>query len=172
MIDVEGYKLWWTQDKQAKNFLSLECTDFLKEATLIQCSITSLDGIDKFFDMQSVHLYYLRSLSDISTLEKCANSLRALTIESCPRVTDFSVLYTLNKLEHLNLMGSNVLPDLKFLEHMPNMKTFVWSMPVADCDLSPCLRLPYASYTRGKRGYNYKDRDLPHKLPTEPFTLK
>ena len=172
MFDVEDYKLWWTEDKSAQNIYGIECTPLLKEMTVIQCGISSLDGIGRFPDMQSVHLYNLRSLLDISDLEKCADTMRALTIESCPKITDFSVLHTLKNLEHLNLMGSNVLPDLKFLEQMPKLKTFVWSMPVADCDLTPCLKLPYASYTRGKRGYNYRDRDLPHKLPTEPFTLK
>ena len=171
MYEIDGHELWLSGEK-IKNLHGIECNSEIKEITALQCSLTSLEGIEYFTDMQSVVLLHLRSLSDISALTYCADTLRLLEIEACPKITDFSVLEQFRNLEHLNLMGSNVLPNLRFLEQMPKLKTFVWSMPVADCDLSPCLRLPYASYTRGKRGYNYKDRDLPHKLPTEPFTIK
>ena len=171
MYEIDGAKLWISGEK-IKNLNGIEFNAEIKEITALQCSLISLDGIQRYTDMQSVVLLHLRSLSDISALADCADTLRLLEIEACPRLTDFSVLHQFKNLEHLNLMGSNILPNLKFLEQMPKLKTFVWSMPVADCDLTPCLKLPYASYTRGKRGYNIKDRDLPHMLPTEPFTLK
>lgn len=166
------HELWLTEDKQLKNLHGLECGSNTKELVFIQCSITCLEGINRFRDMQSVHLFHNRSLTNISDLEFCAETLRAFSIEACSKISDFSVLYKMKNLEHLNLMGNNILPDLKFLDCMPKLKTFVFSMPVLDCDLTPCLKLPYASYTRGKRGYNLKDRELPHQLPSEPFALR
>ena len=172
MYQFDGNVLNWSEDKVLLDLHRLECSTDVKEFIFIQCAIKSIEGIEKFPALQSVHLWHHRSLADISALEHCADTLRAFSIEACPKITDFSVLYKLKNLEHLNLMGNNCLPDLKFLDCMPNLKTFVFSMPVSDCDLTPCLRLPYASYTRGKRGYNLKDKDLPHRLPTVPFTLK
>ena len=45
-------------------------------------------------------------------------------IENCPKIKDFSVLKELKNLELLQLYGKNELPDLSFIRHMKNLKTF------------------------------------------------
>ena len=148
------------------------CAPTLKELVMSQCSIKTLEGVAEYHNLQSLHLYYLRSLSDISALASAGDTLRALTIQNCPKVTDFSCLYDLTNLEHLNLEGRNVLPSLNFLKGMKKLKTFVFSMEVADRDIRPCLDVPYAHMSNRKRDYNLTDRDLPKCHLTEPFRLK
>ena len=63
--------------------------------------------------------------------------------------------------QHLELMGRNKLPDLKFLEHMPNLRSFVFDMDVVDGDLSPCMQVPYVFSNKNRRHYNIKNKDLP-----------
>lgn len=158
-------------DKLHKNLHFVSNSQELKRIWFLQCGLKSLDGIERFGKIQDLSFDYTRSLEDISGLACVAQSLRALSIENCPKISDFSVLYELNNLEHLRLCGKNELPSLDFLNNMKKLKTFVFSMDVKNGDLSPCLNIPYASTLHNRKQYNFKDKDLPKILPTEPFTL-
>ena len=159
-------------NKTHQDLTSVSNSQNLKRIWFLQSGLKSLSGIERFPKMQDLSFDYMRSLCDISQLSLVANSLRALSIENCPKITDFSVLYDLVNLEHLHLCGKNELPSLGFLNKMKKLKTFVFSMNVADCDLSPCLQIPYASTYHNRKQYNLKDKDLPKTLPTEPFKLQ
>lgn len=159
-------------DKTHQNLTSISNSQNLKRIWFLQCGLKSLSGIERFMKIQDLSFAYMRSLYDISQLSHAADSLRALSIENCPKITDFSVLFELVNLEHLYLHGKNELPDLGFLHNMKKLKTFVFSMNVQDNDLSPCLRVPYATTYHNRKQYNLKDKDLPKNLPTEPFQLQ
>ncbi|MBE6866420.1 MAG: hypothetical protein IKK99_00620 [Oscillospiraceae bacterium] len=121
----------------------------------------SLNGIENTEKLQCLYLYYNRSLKDISSLRKVKKTIKALRIENCPKIEDFSVLAELENLELLELTGKNVLPDLKFINSMKNLKTFVFDMNVEDGDLTPCLNLSYVYCDKNRKHYNLKDKDLP-----------
>lgn len=158
-------------DKKHHNLKSVSCSNNIKKLWFLQCGLKSLEGIDQFPHLQNLAFYYMRSLQDISQLSLAADSLRALSIENCPKITDFGSLSDLVNLEHLYLHGKNTLPGLDFLNHMKKLQTFTFSMTVSDCDLTPCLRIPYASSFKNRKQYNLKDKDLPKQLPTKPFEL-
>lgn len=129
--------------------------------TFIQCKIKSLEGLQKSQKTQCVYLYYNRSLQDISALCKVKKTLKALCIENCPNITDFSWLGELENLEYLELMGKNELEDLSFLASMKNLKTLILGMNVINGDLTPCLRLSYVFLEKDRKHYNLKNSDLP-----------
>ena len=81
-------------------------------------------------------------------------SLKALRIENCPKITDFSVLSELENLELLELTGRNVLTNLEFLKSMKNLNTFTFNMLVENGDLSPCLNLEYVYSEKDRKHYN------------------
>lgn len=159
-------------DKTFKNLKYLTACAYLKEIDMVQCHLNSLNGIGTFKDLQDLSIYGDRSLSDISDLRYVAKSLRSLSIENCSKISDFSCLDELINLEHLYLFGNNGLKNLGFLDKMPKLKTFSFSMPVEDGDLSHCLKIPYVNCHKNRKHYNFKDKDLPKKLPDEPFVLK
>lgn len=136
-------------------------SETLDTLTVIQCKIKTLEGIQKSKNMQCLYLYYNRSLQDISALLKVKKTLRALRIENCPQIDDFSVIGDLENLELLELSGSNELPSLNFLKKMKNLRTFIFSMNVKDGDLSPCIHLSYVCSEKNRRHYNLEDIDLP-----------
>lgn len=136
-------------------------SSILDTLSIFQSKIVTLEGIQKSQKMQCLYLYYNRSLQDIGALEKVKETLRALRIENCPKINDFSVLGELENLELLELSGSNELPSLSFLKTMKNLKTFVFSMNVKDGDLSPCRNLSYVYSKKNRKHYNLKDVDLP-----------
>ena len=133
----------------------------LDTLSLIQCKVKSLEGIQKSQKMQCLYLHYNRSLQDISALRKVKGTLRALRIENCPKIKDFSVLGELENLELLELSGSNELPNLNFIKNLKNLKTFIFSMNVKDGDLTPCLDLSYVYSEKNRKHYNIKDKELP-----------
>ena len=67
----------------------------------------------------------------------------------------------LENLESLVLIGSNVISNLSFLTKMKKLKTFIFTMEIADGDLTPCLDLQYACCAKGRKYYNLKDDKLP-----------
>lgn len=135
----------------------------LDTLSLIQCKVRSLEGIQRSQKMQCLYLYYNRSLQDISALLKIKKTLRALRIENCPKIEDFSILGELENLELLELSGSNELPSLSFLNKMKNLKTFIFNMNVKDGDLTPCLDLSYVYSEKDRKHYTLKNSELPKK---------
>lgn len=157
-----------------RRHLSLEqfSCNSIKDLTLVQCSMKSLHGIANLSKLQSLDIAHLRSLKDLSDLRSVSGSLRLLSIEACPKITDFSWLESLTKLEHLILLGSNKLPSLSFLERMPKLKTLSFSMDIQSGDLTPCLKIPYVSCSRWHKHYNYEDCNLPKNPLSEPFMIE
>lgn len=136
-------------------------SSILDTLSIFQSKIITLEGIQKSQRMQCLYLYYNRSLQDISALKKVKRTLRALRIENCPKINDFSVLGELENLELLELSGNNELPSLSFLKKMKNLKTFIFNMNVKDGDLTPCLDLSYVYSEKNRKHYNLKDTELP-----------
>jgi len=134
----------------------------LKELDTLElsvCKIKSLSGCEELKKLQCLYLPYNRSLSDISSLKEVKNSLKALRIDTCSRIKDFSVLRELENLQLLELCGSNEVPDIYFIKKMKYLKTFVFN--VLNGDLKPCLDLQYVAIERCRRHYNVKEKDLP-----------
>ena len=153
--------LWISNCKKHRDFQNISCSDQLQDVTLMQCGIRELNGIEKHKKLSSLALYHNRCLSDISSLASLGDSLRILAIEGCPKISDFTFLSALRKLEHLQLYGSNMLPTLSFLKEMPNLKTLTFTMNVEDGDLTLCMNVPYAS-CKNRKHFNLKDAQL-HK---------
>lgn len=144
----------------------------LKDLTLLQTGVKNLLGLEKLENLQSLTLWYNRSLTDFSSIVEVAHNIRHLSIENCPNISDFTILKKLTNLEYLCLEGKNDLPDLSFLEYMPNLKVFCFSMNVIDGDMTPCLKIPYVAILKGRKHYNLKDKDMPKEKQTDGFRIK
>lgn len=146
---------------KGKGIEDLFCSTELDTLKMQSCRNSSLDGIEKSRKMTCVYLYLNRNLQDISALRNNSDTITSLNIENCPKISDFSVLHELTKLENLTLWGSNTLEDLSFIKKMPNLKTLRLSMNVLDGDLSECKRLSFVCVDRIHRHYNVKEAELP-----------
>lgn len=133
----------------------------LDTLSIFSSKIKTLNGVQRSSRLQCLYLYYNRLLENIATLHEVRKTLRALRIENCPKIDDFSVLAELENLELLELSGNNTLPNLDFIKCMKNLKTFVFSMNVLDGNLSPCLELSYVYSEKNRKHYNLKDVELP-----------
>lgn len=154
-LNVTGFK------GEYRDLTDLFCSEQLDTLSIIQCGITSLNGIGTSKKMQCLYLHYNRSLTDISALYSVKSTMKALRIENCPQIKDFSVLGELENLELLELSGSNELPSLSFLKSMKKLKTFTFSVNVLDGDLSLCKNLSYVYSEKNRKHYSLKDKDMP-----------
>lgn len=136
----------------------------LDTLSIFQSKICTLDGIQHSQKIQCLYLYGNHNLNDLSALKNVKGTLKALRIENSPRITDFTVLGELENLELLQLSGTNELPNLRFLETMPKLKTLILGMVVVDGDISLCLNLSYVHLQRNRKHYNFKDSELPKGL--------
>lgn len=153
-----------SENNQIINLEFLENQKELKEIQLHQVGLKNLNGFSKLHKLDSVSINYCRKLSDIGELQYASTMLKKLSIYNCPKISDFSILHNLVNLEHLELIGNNKLPHLKFLYDMKKIKTLVFSMHINDCDLTPCMGVPYACSVRNKKEYNLRDKDLPKRM--------
>lgn len=163
-------ELYVGDDKHWPDLSHLKDCTSLKRLWLTQCGTRSLEGIQSLPGLQELSADHCRRLTHIHQLASLS-ALRSLSIESCPQISDFSCLKALTNLEYLHLHGSNVLPDLEFLHSMKKLRVFTFSMNVLNCDLSPCLDVPYVWCEKGRKGYNLKDKDLPKGERQIPFEL-
>lgn len=149
----------------------MECYKSLKKLDILKTGIKSLHGIEKFKQLQWLSLSYERGLSKMSEIVGVSDTLRALYIENCPRIKEFSFLERLVNLEHLSLHGNNKIPNVDFLKRMPKLKSFTFSMEIENGNLDSCLDVPYVWCKKGKKHYNLEDRDLPKNFDMEGFEL-
>lgn len=155
-------RIWMYGNKKVKTVSAINDGSSLEDLTVWACGLKSLEGIELHKNMQHLSLYRNSFLTDISRLGDIGGSLRSLHIESCGKIRDFAALDYLTNLEFLQLDGSNTLPNLDFLEKMPRLKVFTFTMNVEDGDLSKCLPIPYVS-CKNRKHFNLKDCQLPKK---------
>lgn len=168
---LKNLNMWGINDKLDNNenrkerITTIEDFDLpeLLKLSLQQCNITSLKGIQNCPKLQWLDMTYMRSLTDISDLALLAPTLRMLSIESCPKIIDFSVISKLKELEYLELHGKNELPNLDFIKELPKLKLVNLSMNVLDGDISCLQNIQYADVVC-KRHYNLKNKDLPKEI--------
>lgn len=159
--DARELKSLWLNYYEEKSLDKLSGLKKLDSLKLISSKIESLKGCDKLIGLQCLYLHYNRALSDISELKYLRHSLKALRIENCSKIKDFSVLEELEELELLELCGSNKVPNISFIKKMKKLKTFVFTVDILDGDLSSCLDLQYVFCGKGRKYYNLKDGKLP-----------
>lgn len=158
-VNLKSLALYRYRKKDLVEFSGLKQMDTLYMAL---SSIESLKGCENLHKLQCVYLSYNRSLKDISELRKIKSSIRALQIESCGKIEDFSVLEELENLEWLDMSGNNKLQSIGFIKKMKNLKTFRCTMNIIDGDLTPCMNLSSARIFPIRRHYNLKESDMPN----------
>lgn len=133
----------------------------LETLQITNCSLKSLDGIERSKKIQHLELFYNRFLEDISALELIKPTLKSLVIKNCSKIKDFSVLERLEQLEVLALYGNNTLTNLNFLKELSNLKSFGFDVNVLDGNLTPCLSLERVFCAKNRKHYNLKNSALP-----------
>ena len=144
------------EDKKIESVPEMASGKSLERLRIFGSGLRTLEGIEKYKNLKSLILDYDRRLVDLSALESISETLTYLEIENCSKIKDFSFLKKLNKLKNLTLLGSNEIDNLGFINNMPDLEDFTFSIIVIDGNLNPCLNIPNAFCINHKRHYNIK----------------
>ena len=154
-------KTLWLNNYPNDSIVGLSGLTNLDSFTLCSSRIKSLDGCERMSNLQCLYLYRNRNLENISAITALKPTLRALRIEYSSKISDFSYLGEMTTLKLLGLVGSNKIASISFICKMKELQTFVFTIDIQDGNLTPCLRLSYASCPKGRRYYNLRDDQLP-----------
>jgi len=131
-----------------------ELPDFpqLEELVMVQSPLTSIDGIERYGTLKRLELSYLTRLERIGAIAGLADSqLEELDCLKCRKIQDHSAVRVLRSLRVLRFNSCGKMPDISFLDDMPNLRDFRFvDTDVLDGDLRPCLRLKGVGFTRKK----------------------
>lgn len=124
----------------------------LEELVMVQSALTSIDGVERYRTLKRLELSYLTRLERIGAIAGLADSgLEELDCLKCKRIKDHSAVRVLRSLRTLRFNSCGEIPDIRFLEGMPNLQDFRFvDTNVVDGDLRPCLRLKGVGFTRKK----------------------
>lgn len=147
--------------KFKKELPYLQSLKSLQYLDLRQGTITSLEGIENFKDINTVHLYGLTKLEDIAPLTKAKQSLKYLIIDTCKKIKEVStVMPQLENIEILGLSNIGELSDIEFIRDMKSLKDFRFvDTNVLNGDLSPVISLEYAGFMN-KRHYSHTFEEM------------
>jgi hypothetical protein len=125
---------------KAVDLTSLPRADNLKEIDLVQPSIESLKGIERYPGLEKISIYQARKLHDISQISVLKN-LKVVKFEKCRRLTrdglDWSVF---RGLRTMNYVECSPLSDLQFVRSMPDLRHLVIiDTDVLDGNLNPVV---------------------------------
>lgn len=147
--------------KACNDATALFSSEELEVLSVNGCGIKSLTGISGTKRLETLMLLNNKALAEVGEVRECAATLKTLVISNCAKITDFSFLHDLHKLEHLEMHGSNSIESLSFLKDMPELKVFSFGVNVVDGDLTPCLDIPCVYLEKARKHYNLKNGDLP-----------
>lgn len=105
------------------NLLNLPCIPQLKSLTIYFSNIESLEGIEKYQELENLELYYVSKLISIDGIGNQRN-LSSLNLFNAKKVQDFSELNLLKKLEKLRICDSGNITDLNFLKGLDRLREF------------------------------------------------
>ncbi len=132
--NLEVCRMKWN-NKQHKNFDTLENIKYLMLSRLnrpdlkivsnfkklIEFEIVygyndSLEGLQGMQFLRKLDLLYLQNLSNVEALEKINDSLKELKVIGCKKITDYSPIEQLEKLDMLVISEGNPIKSVSFLD--------------------------------------------------------
>lgn len=134
----------------------------LKKLTLVQSSVVSLDGIEKYSKLVEVEIAYCRKLTDIDALRHLTG-LRKFHIESCGKIQGLQVLESCRRLSVIDIEKCGEIESLSFIAGLSALKGLFFSgTRIKDLDLSwieRCSSLR-SLYFNNHAGYTHRLADF------------
>ena len=112
-----------------------------EEISLIQPTISSLDGMEVAAKLSSLEITMANKLQDISAISGCAKTISKLVIDCCKKITSYDGINSLQNLIHLAITDGADINSISFIEHMNKLEFLsVAGTRILDNDLSYCIR--------------------------------
>ena len=174
LLECSSLESLYIRGTKEKDFKFLQQLSLLKTLTIAQSSIHSLDGLERLTMLTKLELILLRTLSTFSQLSDCSN-LEELSIYSCSKFNDVSVLPELTKLRRLTIEIRGNIPSIAPLISLPNLEhiDLGGSTIIDDGNLECLLKFPSLKFVnfRNRRHYNLKRGEFyKRRWPNQDWT--
>ncbi|MFZ6736075.1 hypothetical protein ACO0LG_29440 [Undibacterium sp. Ji42W] len=135
----------------------------LRELSLTQSAIVSLEGLESVSSLESLDLAYLRKLNDISAIRSLSR-LKRLVIDKikCLGVNDLLPIFDVKTLESLSIGTGYELPNLLPFTQLISLRKLICYSQVVDQDFSFLFNLKQLKSVRfiGLRNYVKTDDEI------------
>jgi protein phosphatase 1 regulatory subunit 7 len=140
---------------KTKDCLTLPDVVWVKRIALIQSTVCSLNGLEKFQKLKKLEFDYCGKLENLCCLESSNESLTYLLFDHCKSIKNHEYVTNLSHLYTLAYNDCGVIPSIKFIKEMAALKKFMFvGTNVADGDMTPCIGLEYAAFSN-KRHFSH-----------------
>lgn len=132
----------------------------LKHLELVQSSISSLNGIEKFKNVLSeFDGHYLSKLEDVEAVTKL-KKLNTLVFTHCKKLKNHSIIENIKSLSKLILTACGEIESISFIKKMKQLRFFSFvDTIITDGDMTPCFNLDYAGFIK-KRHYSHSSEEI------------
>ncbi|MCM1500889.1 MAG: hypothetical protein NC124_20720 [Clostridium sp.] len=163
MEHLESLTLYHYNPK-SRDLTELRLRSAIRSLSLVQSSIETLKGCEKFIHLEVLECYYLSKLCDIRYIQSNAKTLQVLKFEVCKKIRNHEVIAELCGLEQLMFTNCGDISSIQFIEDMPQLRSFTFMKTnIIDGNLYPCERLEYVAFSN-KKHYSHKCFGLNNNL--------
>ncbi len=124
----------------------------LEDLSIIQSTIVSLNGVERYESLDRLELSYCTKLIDISVLSGMKTSgLKVLEFEACRKISNHDAVSPLPKLKVLRFNSCSAIPSINFIKSMHMLEEFRFvGTKVIDGRLDPLVNLKSVGFNRSK----------------------
>lgn len=156
LLNIHQCKHLETLTFRGYNPKNKDCSDIpdatcIEKLELIQSTICTLNGLERFFNLKKLELYYCTKLDTLCCLESSKESLTYLFFDHCKSIKNHEYVTILPHLYTLAYNDCGVIPSIKFIEKMKALKDIRFiGTDITDGDTTPCIGLKYAAFSNKK----------------------
>jgi len=170
-LKLEKLSIWHYKPKK-KNIHELPNIENLKELAITQSTIKTLDGIEKYKNLESLKVHYSSKLETISCIQNLSETLKTLWFEVSKKIKDKEQVVLLNNLNLLAYINCGEIPSIDFINKLKNLKDFRFvDTNVLDGDISPCLNLDYAGFLK-KKHYSHTPEEIKAEIAKQKNNIQ
>lgn len=145
---------------KSKDLTELPELPILEYFELVQSTISSFNGIERFPKLKTLEGYYLKNLETLNELQPISKTLQRLFFDHCKKLTNHGYVKDLQELTWLGLNDCGELPSISFIKKMHKLQKFSFvDTNVTDGDMTPCLNLEFAGFSN-KRHFSHKSKQI------------
>jgi len=145
---------------KSKNLYDLPEFPQLIDLNLFITNVTTLQGIERFYNLKEIEIFRAPKLETISALCDLTNTLEEIQIEQSKKIKDFEILGKIPFLKKIILSESGEIRSLSFIKKLPSLKFIsFWGTNIWDGNLDYCEGLDFVGFDN-KRHYNHKSEEF------------
>lgn len=149
---------------KSRDLTGLQLRSAISSLSLVQSSIETLKGCEKFINLEHLECFYLPKLYDIGDIQNNRKTLKILRFEVCKKIVNHEQVAKLCELKQLTFCNCGDIESIEFIDEMPQLQVFVFlKTNIIDGNLYPCERLDYVAFTN-KKHYSHKGSDFKNNL--------